>query len=102
MVQEETPKNQQERTTNPKFPPQANKCSLVERLCENVCKLILGRDKAQHNGSFFHIVSQEMIPHFYVFGSGVKHWVFSYAYGTGAITKKWDLGALLTKVSQSV
>jgi hypothetical protein len=37
-----------------------------------------------------------------VFGSGVKHWVFGYAYGTGAITKKWDLGALLTKVSQSV
>jgi phospholipid N-methyltransferase len=30
-----------------------------------------------------------MIPHFYVFGSGMKHWVFGYAYGTGAITKKW-------------
>jgi hypothetical protein len=43
-----------------------------------------------------------MIPHLYVFGSGMEHWVFSYAYGTGAITKKWDLGALLTKVSQSV
>jgi hypothetical protein len=56
----------------------------------------------QYNGSFFHIVPQEMIPHFYVFGSGVKHWVFGYAYGAGAITKKWDLGALLTKVSQSV
>jgi hypothetical protein len=57
---------------------------------------------AEHNGSFFHIVPQEMIPHFYVFGSGVKHLVFGYAYGTGAITEKWDLGALLTKVSQSV
>jgi hypothetical protein len=57
---------------------------------------------AQHNGPFLHIVPQEMIPHLYVFGSKVKHWVFSYAYGTGAITKKWDLGALLTKVSQSV
>jgi hypothetical protein len=43
-----------------------------------------------------------MIPHFYVFGSGMKHWVFCYDYGTGAITKKWDLGALLTKVSQGV
>jgi hypothetical protein len=43
-----------------------------------------------------------MIPHFYVFGSGMKHWFFRYAYGTGAITKKWDLGALLTKVSQGV
>jgi hypothetical protein len=27
---------------------------------------------------------------------------FCYAYGTGAITKKWDLGALLTKVSLGV
>jgi hypothetical protein len=54
----------------------------------------------QHNGHFLHIVSQEMIPHLYMFGSGMKYWVFRYAYGTGAITKKWDLGALLTKVSQ--
>jgi hypothetical protein len=75
---------------------------LVKRLCKDVCKLILGRDMAEHNGSFVHIVPQEMIPHFYVFGSGMKHWVVLYAYGTGAITKKWDLGALLTKVSQSV
>jgi hypothetical protein len=64
--------------------------------------MILGRDKTQHNGSFFHIVPQEMIPHFYVFGSGMKHWVFRYAYATGAITKKWDLGALFTKVSQNI
>jgi hypothetical protein len=97
-----SPKNQLQRATNPKFPSQAHKCSLVERLCENVCKLILGRDMTQHNGPFLHIVSQEMVPHLYVFGSGMKHWVFRYAYGTGAITKKWDLGALLTKVSQSV
>jgi hypothetical protein len=97
-----SPNNQLERAKNPKFPPQAHKCSLVERLCENVCKLILGRDMAQHNGPFLHIVSQEMVPHFYMFGSGLKHRVFRYAYGTGAITKKWDLGALLTKVSQCV
>jgi hypothetical protein len=57
---------------------------------------------AQHKSPFLHIVSQEMVPHFYVFGSGMKHWVIRYAYGTGAITKKWDLGALLTKVSQIV
>jgi hypothetical protein len=31
-----TPKNQLERETNPKFPPQAHKCSLVERLCKDV------------------------------------------------------------------
>jgi hypothetical protein len=97
-----SPKNQLERATNPKFPPQAHKCSLVERLCKDVCKLILGRDMTQHNGPFLHIVSQEMISHFYVFGSGMKHWVFRYTYGTSAITKKWDMGALLTKVSQCV
>jgi hypothetical protein len=102
MVQKKTPKNQLERATNPKFPLQAHKCSLVERLCKDVCKLILSRDMTQDNGPFLHIVSQEMIPHLYVFGSKVKHWVFRYAYGTGAITKKWDLGALLTKVSQCV
>jgi hypothetical protein len=102
MVQKKIPKNQLERATNPKFPPQAHKSSLVERLCKDVCKLILGRDMAQHNGPFLHIVFQEMVPHFYVFGFGMKHWVFRYAYGTGAITKKWDLGALHTKVSQSV
>jgi hypothetical protein len=61
---------------------------LVERFCKDVCKLILGRDMAQYNGPFLHIVSQEMIPHLYVFSSGMKHWVFRYAYGIGAITKK--------------
>jgi hypothetical protein len=43
-----------------------------------------------------------MVPNLYMFGSGVKHRVFRYAYGTSAITKKWDPGALLTKVFQSV
>jgi hypothetical protein len=46
-----SPKNQLERATNPKFPPQAHKCSLVERLCKDVCKLILGRDMTQHKWS---------------------------------------------------
>ena len=32
------------------------------------------------------IVPQEMVPHLYVFGFGVEHGVFGYAYGTGAIT----------------
>jgi hypothetical protein len=76
MVQKKIPKNQLERATNPKFPLQAHKCSLVERLCKDVYKLILGRDMTQHSGPFLHIVSQEMVSHFYVFGSGVKHWVF--------------------------
>jgi hypothetical protein len=43
-----------------------------------------------------------MIPHFYVPGFGVKHWVLCYTYGTGAVTLKWDMGILLTNVTQSV
>jgi hypothetical protein len=61
MVQKKSSKNQLERATNPKFLPQAHKCSFVERLCKDVCKLILGRDMAQHNSPFLHIVSQEMV-----------------------------------------
>jgi hypothetical protein len=51
---------------------------------------------------FLYVVSQEMIPHFYVFGFGVKHWVLCYTYGTGAITLMWDMGILFTKVTHGV
>jgi hypothetical protein len=40
-----------------------------------------------------------MIPHFYVFGFGMEHWVLCNAYDTDAITLKWDMGILLTKVT---
>jgi hypothetical protein len=52
--------------------------------------------------SFLYVVSQKMIPHFYVFCFGMVHWVLCNAYGTGAITLKWDMGILLTKVSHGV
>jgi hypothetical protein len=45
--------------------------------------------------SFLYAVSQKMIPHFYVHGFGIEHWVLCNAYGTGAITLKWDMGILL-------
>jgi hypothetical protein len=51
---------------------------------------------------FLYIVSQKMIPHFYVFGFGMKHWILCNAYGTGAITMKWDMGIHLTKVTQGL
>jgi hypothetical protein len=51
---------------------------------------------------FFYVVSQEMIPHFYVLGFGVKHWVLCYTYGTGTVTLKWNIGILLTKVTHGV
>jgi hypothetical protein len=51
--------------------------------------------------SFLYVVSQKMIPHFYVLGFGMEHWVLN-AYGTGAITLKWNMGILLTKVTHGV
>jgi hypothetical protein len=51
---------------------------------------------------FLYIVSQKMIPHFYVFSFGMEHWVLCNAYGTGAITLKWDMGIVLTKVTHGV
>jgi hypothetical protein len=43
-----------------------------------------------------------MIPHLYVLGFGMEHWVLCNTYGTGAVTLKWDMGILLTKVSHGV
>jgi hypothetical protein len=51
---------------------------------------------------FLYIVSQKMIPHFYVFGFGMKHWVLCNTYGTSAVTLKWNMGILLTKVTHGV
>jgi hypothetical protein len=52
--------------------------------------------------SFLYVVSQKMIPHFYVLRFGMEHWVLCNAYGTAAITLKWDMGILLTKVTHGV
>jgi hypothetical protein len=52
--------------------------------------------------SLLNIVSQEVAPHFYVFGSGVKHGVFGNTNGTCAITHERYMGTLLTKVIQRV
>jgi hypothetical protein len=52
--------------------------------------------------SFLYVVSQKMVLHFYVLGFGMEHWVLCDAYGTGAITLKWDMGKLLTKVTHVV
>jgi hypothetical protein len=52
--------------------------------------------------AFLYIVSQKMVPHFYVFGFGMEHWVLCNTYGTGAITLKWNMGILLTEVTHGV
>jgi hypothetical protein len=51
---------------------------------------------------FLYAVSLKMIPHFCVLGFGMEHWVLCNAYGTCAITLKWDMGILLTKVTHGV
>jgi hypothetical protein len=51
---------------------------------------------------FLYIVSQKMIPHFYVLGFGMEHWDLCNVYGNGAITLKWNIGILLTKVTHGV
>jgi hypothetical protein len=51
---------------------------------------------------FLYIVSQKMIPHFYVLGFGMEHWVLCNTYGTGAVTLKCNMGILLTKVTHGV
>jgi hypothetical protein len=43
-----------------------------------------------------------MIPHVYVLGFGIEHWVLYNTYGTGAITLKWDMDIVLTKVTHGV
>jgi hypothetical protein len=43
-----------------------------------------------------------MVPHFYVFGSGVKHRVFGNTNGTRAITHERYMGTPLTKITQRV
>jgi hypothetical protein len=52
--------------------------------------------------SLLYVVSQKMVPHFYVLGFGMEHWVLCNTYDTGAITLKWNMGILLTKVTHGV
>jgi hypothetical protein len=52
--------------------------------------------------SLLNIVSQKVVPHLYVFGSGVKHGIFGNTNGTRAITHKRYMRTLLTKITQRV
>jgi hypothetical protein len=51
---------------------------------------------------FLYIISQKMVSHFYMLGFGMEHCVLCNAYGTGAVTFKWDMGILLTRVTYGV
>jgi hypothetical protein len=52
--------------------------------------------------SLLNIISQKVVPHFYIFGSGVKHGLFGNTNGTRAITQERHMGTLLTKITQRV
>jgi hypothetical protein len=52
--------------------------------------------------SLLNIISQKVVPHFYVFGSGVKDKIFDSTNGTRAITHERYMGTLLTKITQRV
>jgi hypothetical protein len=43
-----------------------------------------------------------MIPHLYLLGFGMEHWVLCNSYGIGVVTLKWGMGILLTKVTHSI
>jgi hypothetical protein len=50
--------------------------------------------------SLLNIVSLKVVPHFYMFGSGVNHGIFGNTNGTRAITHERHMGTLLTKITQ--
>jgi hypothetical protein len=52
--------------------------------------------------SLLNIISQKVVPHFYMFGSVVKHGIFGNTNGTCAITHERHMGTLLTKITQRV
>jgi hypothetical protein len=47
--------------------------------------------------SLLNIISQKVVPHFYMFGYGVKHGIFGNTNGTRAITHERYIETLLTK-----
>jgi hypothetical protein len=47
--------------------------------------------------SLLNIISQKVVPHFYMFGYGVKHGIFGNTNGTRAITHEKYIETLLTK-----
>jgi hypothetical protein len=71
---------------NSKLSSQTSECSLVQRLGYDIGKLLFCRYMDQVYVSVLNIVSQKMVPHLYVFCSGVKHGVFSNTNGTCAMT----------------
>jgi hypothetical protein len=78
------------------------KGSLVQRFCQDIGKLFLGWHMDQIYVPILHIVSQKVVAHLNLFGFWVEHRIFGNAYGTSTITHERNVGALLTKVTESI
>jgi hypothetical protein len=96
------PNQRSKRKNNSKLSSQMRKCSLVQRLGSDIGKLLFYTYMDEVDVSLLNIISQKVVPHLYVFGSGVKHGVFGNTNGTCAITHERYMGTLLTKVTQRV
>jgi hypothetical protein len=96
------PNRSSKRKNNSKLSSQMSKCSLVQRFGYDIGKLLFCRYMDEVNVFLLNIISQKMVPHFYVFGSGVKHGMFGNTKGTRAITHERYMGTLLTKITHRV
>jgi hypothetical protein len=96
------PNQRSKRKNNSKLSSQMRKCSLVQRLGSDIGKLLFYTYMDEVDVSLLNVISQKVVPHLYVFGSGVKHGVFGNTNGTCAITHERYMGTLLTKVTQRV
>jgi hypothetical protein len=61
------------RKNDSKLSSQTSKCSLVQRLGKDIGKLLFCRYMDEVYVSLLNIVSQEVVPHLYMLGSGVEH-----------------------------
>jgi hypothetical protein len=59
---------------NAKLPPQRSKMSRIKGFDENVSQPPLCINVFQHYVSLLNMVSQEVVPQFYVFGSPMENW----------------------------
>jgi hypothetical protein len=96
------PNRSSKRKNDTKFSSQMHKCSLVQRLGQDMGELLFSWHMDEVYVPLLNIVSQEVVPDYYMFGSGVKHGVFGNTDGTRAITHERYMGTLLTKVIQCV
>ena len=86
------------RKANTQLAPKARKRSLIERLCENVLKLVLGIDMPEVNVALLIVVSQKMKSNINMLGLRMKHWILSHTNGTRAITQQRHFSKLKTKI----